>query len=45
MSKPKPTRTIVRDARNGRFVKTGEATRRPSTTAKETIPVVKPKKK
>ena len=35
MAKAKNSR--VRDARTGRFVKKGEAKRRPATTVKETI--------
>lgn len=33
----KGSRKVVRDARTGRFVKKGEAKRRPSTTITETI--------
>jgi len=35
--KKKGTRTVVRDAGNGQFVKKEEAKRRPKTTVKETI--------
>ena len=33
----KKSRTVVRDARDGRFVKSGTEKRRPATTVKETI--------
>jgi len=39
------TKKVVRDAGTGRFVKKGEATKRPKQTVTETVPVKKPKKK
>lgn len=32
-------RTVVRDAKTGRFVRTAEAKRRPKTTETETVPL------
>ncbi len=37
----KKVRTVVRDARNGRFVNPAEAIRRPATTVTERIKVKK----
>ncbi len=41
----KKTRKVVRDAGTGRFVKKGEAKKRPKTTVTETVPVKSGKKK
>jgi hypothetical protein len=38
-------RKVVRDSRSGRFVKPGEAKRRPSTTQTETVKTPKKRKK
>lgn len=40
-----PKKTVYRDSKDGQFITKKEAVRRPATTEKERVPVVKPKKK